>query len=467
MKRTLKNIVAVAMGPALSISGLTVIAGLPCTALAGEATPAERVPPTPKTPASENTAEAQPTANERTVMLRRICIDLLGRMPTQQEINDFLKDTKEGAYGRAVDRLMATMKAPASPAAERTEASRRADYVRTVQEASSALDAQKRALEEKIVAEKAMKDMAEKVRDLEVADRARAAASSAREWIVDQVTPTQRNLNRNWYKAATLTPLVKHAYLGIGVETPSETIRAQLGLAPGAGLVVNYVDESGPSKSLIHQHDVLQKIEDQILVNAEQFQTLVRMHKANETLKVTVIREAKPLTIEVKLGEKEFPVSQNTGTIDNDVIWTKAAPALDGYLAEYKPLTTPVVQSLAYTPAGEVMAVRSVQAGPIRVDDGVWTIVLPSEPGQEMSLFDTKTGKVIYRGPMITGDNDPNGQQIPKEARKAVLIWEKALSDVQTGQQKTSSTLQLTKPTTRPNVRIEHVERQAPEKAPQ
>jgi hypothetical protein len=68
---------------------------------------------------------------------------------------------------------------------------------------------------------------------------------------------------------------------------------------------------------------------------------------------------------------------------------------------------------------------------------------------------------------MITGDNDPNGQQIPKEARKAVLIWEKALSDVQTGQQKTSSTLQLTKPTTRPNVRIEHVERQAPEKAPQ
>src|SRR5205823_4529899 len=63
-------------------------------------------------------------------------------------------------------------------------------------------------------------------------------------------------------------------YMGVGVEAPGDTLRAQLKLPQGVGLVVNYVDSNGPSKELIHQHDVLEKLDDQLLINGEQFATL-------------------------------------------------------------------------------------------------------------------------------------------------------------------------------------------------
>ena len=108
----------------------------------------------------------------------------------------------------------------------------------------------------------------------------------------------------------------KTTYLGIGVEAPGDTLRSQLNLNEGAALVVNYVDPNSPSKDLIHPHDVLQKIDDQILFNAEQFQALVHMHKIGQTVKVTLIREAKPVSIDIKLGEKETAALM--GVLENE-----------------------------------------------------------------------------------------------------------------------------------------------------
>jgi hypothetical protein len=107
-------------------------------------------------------------------------------------------------------------------------------------------------------------------------------------------------------RAATSEPKVKAAYMGVGVDVPNDTVRAQLKLPEGSGLVVNYVDNDGPAKELIRQHDVLQKLDDQLLINAPQLVTLVRMHKPGETIQMTVIREAKPVTVPVKLSEKEM-----------------------------------------------------------------------------------------------------------------------------------------------------------------
>src|SRR5215212_9788139 len=57
--------------------------------------------PVPPTPAAENVAEVPPVnpSTERSVVFRRLCIDILGRLPTAQELEEFLKDTSPQAYG--------------------------------------------------------------------------------------------------------------------------------------------------------------------------------------------------------------------------------------------------------------------------------------------------------------------------------------------------------------------------------
>jgi hypothetical protein len=98
---------------------------------------------------------------------------------------------------------------------------------------------------------------------------------------------------------------VRAAYIGIGVQTPGDTLRAQLALPKGAGLVVNWIDENGPSKGIIRLHDVIQKIDQQILINPPQLVTLVRLHKPGEVVAVTLIRESRPMTVTLAMAEKE------------------------------------------------------------------------------------------------------------------------------------------------------------------
>src|SRR5687767_13080737 len=86
------------------------------------------------------------------------------------------------------------------------------------------------------------------------------------------------NLDQAGAEAQKPAETVKAAFLGVGVEKPSETLRAQLGLQEGVGLVVNLVEENSPAKGAgIRQHDVLHKLDDQLLVNEEQLVTLVRL----------------------------------------------------------------------------------------------------------------------------------------------------------------------------------------------
>ncbi len=102
---------------------------------------------------------------------------------------------------------------------------------------------------------------------------------------------------------------IKVAYLGVTTSTVAsvgETLRVQLDLPKGVGLVVGYIDPEGPAAGAgIRQHDILFKLGDQLLINLHQLQTLVRMHEPGEEVQLTVVRAAKKQPIAVKLGEKE------------------------------------------------------------------------------------------------------------------------------------------------------------------
>lgn len=99
----------------------------------------------------------------------------------------------------------------------------------------------------------------------------------------------------------------KVAYLGVETMPVDPTVAAQLGLPRGTGIVVRRVADGSPAASLLKQHDVLTKIDDQILVNMQQLTVLVRSHQAGDEVKLTYLRGGKETVSKVKLAEHEVP----------------------------------------------------------------------------------------------------------------------------------------------------------------
>jgi len=101
---------------------------------------------------------------------------------------------------------------------------------------------------------------------------------------------------------------VKAAYLGVSVSSVTGALRKQLTLPEGVGLLVDHVDPDSPAKTAgLERHDVLHKLDAQILINAHQLAVLVRTFKGGDEVQLTVIRKAKPQTISVKLAERNLP----------------------------------------------------------------------------------------------------------------------------------------------------------------
>lgn len=208
-------------------------------------------------------------------------------------------------------------------------------------------------------------------------------------------------------------------YLGIGVQAPDETLREQLSLPPAAGLVVNYVDENGPAKSAIQLHDVLQKLDDQLLINGEQLVALVRMHKQGEAVHVTLLRRAKPVTVEVNLGRR--------GTsIDKRGMGVRVHPSVLQPF-RYIPATPPPPadytvtwnRELGFELAGQPAAVQPLQGPRITTFNDGELLVSLTDRG-ELVATNPKDGRILYHGPIGT---DKDWDAMPAVVRDHLAKW--------------------------------------------
>jgi len=94
-------------------------------------------------------------------------------------------------------------------------------------------------------------------------------------------------------------------YLGVMTRSVDPALASQLGLAEGMGLVIiDTVDES-PADAVLAAHDVILKLNDQKIVNQEQFSALVRMENPGTEISLAIIRGGKALTKEISLGEQD------------------------------------------------------------------------------------------------------------------------------------------------------------------
>ena len=97
----------------------------------------------------------------------------------------------------------------------------------------------------------------------------------------------------------------KAGFLGVAVSRAEETVREQLKLRPGVGLAVQEVVAGSPADQAgLKKHDILEKLDDQLLVNEAQLVSLVRGRQPGDKVTLGIIRQGQPQTMEVALGEQ-------------------------------------------------------------------------------------------------------------------------------------------------------------------
>lgn len=120
-------------------------------------------------------------------------------------------------------------------------------------------------------------------------------------------------------------------WLGVGLATADDTLRNQLGLAAGEGLVVTSVEPQSPAEQAgVHIHDVLLALDGKPLTAVEGLQAQLQETGA-KTIPLRLLRGGKPLALDV------------TPEKHQDLTWTTVLPMQNAALQAIEFLSPGVV----------------------------------------------------------------------------------------------------------------------------
>ena len=91
------------------------------------------------------------------------------------------------------------------------------------------------------------------------------------------------------------------AYAGLNVGPRDEAVAS---VPAGVGIVVGFIDPKGPSVGKIEEGDILTRLDDQVLFNADQFRALVRTRQPGDKVKLTILRGPEPMVVELTLAAR-------------------------------------------------------------------------------------------------------------------------------------------------------------------
>lgn len=202
--------------------------------------------------------------------------------------------------------------------------------------------------------------------------------------------------------------MVKAAFMGVTAERISHAMNSQLKLPEGLGLVVTHVVPDGPAAEAgLQKHDVLHKLDDQLLVNFEQFAVLVRLHEPGDNVTLSVIRGGGPMAITVTLTEREVP-EMSFERAPHSGGWfvpngpdpfgdaTNSRPGIDG-----RTLRTEILRTLPEGPFGPANenVIYPQDRYKMRIADGKHKIIINklSDEGPWVTVEDSE-GNVIHEG---------------------------------------------------------------------
>ena len=93
-------------------------------------------------------------------------------------------------------------------------------------------------------------------------------------------------------------------YLGVAMDQIPPLTRAQLDLPEGVGVAVSYVAKGSPAeKAGLKANDIITKLDDQLIINAQQLQILIKTKKVGDETTITYYRKGKKQTTKAKLAK--------------------------------------------------------------------------------------------------------------------------------------------------------------------
>ena len=123
----------------------------------------------------------------------------------------------------------------------------------------------------------------------------------------DDNAPPPPRRERNMFFQGGPREMESVTFLGIATRAAGADLTDQLELPKDAGLVVTTVMPDSPAASVLKRHDVLLKLDDQLLIEQRQLSVLIRNHKEGDEVTLTYIRLGKQETAKVKLGKHDAP----------------------------------------------------------------------------------------------------------------------------------------------------------------
>jgi hypothetical protein len=213
-----------------------------------------------------------------------------------------------------------------------------------------------------------------------------------------QFAPPGESINR----IAVVPHTEKAAFLGIATSPASATLRAQLSINRGMGLVVDLVEQGSPADVAgVKVHDILQKFDDQLLVNAQQLAVLVRSKKPGDEIKLSLLRAGKTETITAKLIEKEVPVLEE---LEEPRLTGSATPVPDGASPDKLFQNLPPQNT-----SGSWMNVNPDGTLSRRIIDEQNDITLTrNKDGKETLLVKDRQNHTLYEGTADKADLEPD-----------------------------------------------------------
>lgn len=219
------------------------------------------------------------------------------------------------------------------------------------------------------------------------------------------------------------TPPEPVTFLGVKVTGISPALTDQLGLAKGMGLVVSQILPESPATGVLKQHDILLKLNDQLLIEQRQLSVLVQSRKEGDDVSLTIVRAGKESVVKVKLG-KHTPPPVTFRFEQFAPGWSTSADEmqrLDDVAAEVRKRRAMRVETIG---KGGGIATFSSSSGskPVDFDEAIkkiadktsaWrvknkdgTLELKREEGQKLEFTATDPkGKVTFKGPVETPED--------------------------------------------------------------
>jgi hypothetical protein len=195
--------------------------------------------------------------------------------------------------------------------------------------------------------------------------------------------------------AAPAAEKAKAAWLGATTSPATETLAQQLKLAKGTGLVVGAIEpHSAAASAGLRTHDVLVKLDDQLLTTPDHLAVLVATKKPGDKVDLTILREGTSEKVAVTLGEKPADAAGP----DN-----AAAPLLVPGGAQG------MAQIQVLHNGAVVMGGGGRSTSVATRSDGEHTLTLTTTDGDRRLVAKDAAGKTLFDGPVNT-----------EEERKAV-----------------------------------------------